>query len=206
MLALHLLAAALWPQLGAWRDRHPAAPAQPPLVVVLLPPSAPPPRVLTPPRSAATHRPPRPPAAVAPDAQPRRPDAAAVLTPGGIEPQAVPVPSPAAAAAATARHSGPGAALNLALPRAASAPWRRRNPALDDPRSNTAPSSLEQRLADAMGGDGAWVEEAIDADHRRLRRGNTCVYLQRPRAAQIDPFTPGNRALPWQAGAPVTCR
>ena len=96
--------------------------------------------------------------------------------------------------------------LNLALPRGASAPWRAaRNPAVDDPRSNLGKLTLEQKLADAMGGDGQWVEETIDADRRRLKRGNTCIYLQRPRAAQLDPFNPAYRALPWQAGQPVRC-
>ena len=46
---------------------------------------------------------------------------------------------------------------------------------LDDPRSNTPKPTMEQKLAMAMGGDGDWVEESIDADHRRLRRGNVCV-------------------------------
>ena len=53
--------------------------------------------------------------------------------------------------------------------------------------------------------DSEWVEEVLDADHRRLRRGNTCIYLQRPRAAQLDPFSPFSRALPWQAGTPTRC-
>lgn len=97
------------------------------------------------------------------------------------------------------------APLNLALPRGASAPWRARQAAVDDPRSNSGKLSFEQKLADALGGDGRWVEEPIDADHRRLKRGNTCIVLQRPRAAQLDPFHPANRALPWQAGQPTRC-
>jgi hypothetical protein len=202
VLALHVLAAALWLQLGAWRDRRPSAPTQAPLVVMLLPPFVPP-AAPAPPRTRAPSPRSRPPGAPANAAAPR-----ALLPPaartGAVEAQPITLPSPARAA--QARETGHDPTLNLALPRAASAPWRQRNPALDDARSNTAPSTLEQRVGDAMGGDGVWVEEAIDADHRRLRRGNTCVYLQRPRAAQIDPFTPGNRALPWQAGAPVACR
>ncbi len=115
--------------------------------------------------------------------------------------------SPSAPAASAPAPTGDGSAspLNLALPRGASAPWRQRPQALDDLRSNTPKLTMEQKLAMAMGGDGDWVEESIDADHRRLRRGNVCVYLQRPAAAQLDPFHAANRNLPWQVGRPTRC-
>jgi hypothetical protein len=149
-------------------------------------------------------------------APPSLPDSVQAIT---LPPAAEPGPAPAAAASAVASPPAlaPDAApLNLALPRHGA--WRgtggggssragmERNPALDDPRSNSRPLTLEQRIADATGASGEpWVEEAIDADHRRLRRGNTCVTLQRSRLAQIDPFSSAARNLPWQVGQPTRC-
>ncbi|MDE1927008.1 MAG: hypothetical protein KGI36_07465, partial [Burkholderiales bacterium] len=89
---------------------------------------------------------------------------------------------------------------------ARNAPWRQRSPALDDPRANTRPETFEEKLAGAMGGDGVWRIERIDDDHRRLKRGDTCVDLQRTRAQQIDPMSPHTRDLPWLAGQPYRCR
>ena len=74
-----------------------------------------------------------------------------------------------------------------------------RNPALSDPRSNTARPTFEDRIADATGGAGAWVEEqtsdnraqAVGAlgEHRSvMRRGNTCVEIFRSRISDTDPF------------------
>lgn len=192
-----MLGVGLGLRLGAWADRSPPPPRQAPLELRLLRLTLP----ATPaPQAPAAAAPPRTPA---PLAQRQRPDDTlqAITLPAPATQEAPAVPSAPASAA-----SAPPQPLNLALPRGASAPWRAaRNPAVDDPRSNLGKLTLEQKLADAMGGDGRWVEEPIDADHRRLKRGNTCIYLQRPRAAQLDPFNPANRALPWQAGQPVRC-
>ena len=76
--------------------------------------------------------------------------------------------------------------LNLSLPRGASAPWRPRNPALDDPRSNTARLTMEQKLANAMDGDGSWQMERLDNDRIRYRRGDECLLVTRSRAGQLE--------------------
>lgn len=199
VLALHLVGAALLLRLGAWPDRTPVPAAGPPLLLWLLPaPERPHPA----PAPTAPAARPTGPSRAAPATGPRRPAEAALQAISVPAAADAPVPAPPSAASAAPLAPPP---LNLALPRGSDAPWRQRNPALDDPRSNTPPLTLEQRIADAMGGDGEWVEEAIDADHRRIRRGRTCIYLQRPRAAQLDPFHPANRELPWQAGTPVRC-
>jgi len=206
VLGLHVLGVGLGVRLGAWADRHPPPVRQPALTVRLLrldpPPALPRPQAAaTPPATPPLKRPaPNEPQAPPEQARPQPSDTLQAIT-LPAEPSA-----PAAAAVAAPAASAPAPPLNLALPRGASAPWRAgRNPALDDPRSNLGKLTLEQKLADAMGGDGRWTEEPIDADHRRLKRGNTCITLQRPRAAQLDPFNPANRALPWQAGTPTRC-
>lgn len=206
VLGLHVLGVGLGLRLGAWSDRHPPPPRQPALTVRLLrwapPPELPRPQTAaTPPATPPLKRP-------APNERQARPDPA--RPPASDTLQAITLPAepsaPAAAQTAAPAASAPPPPLNLALPRGASAPWRAgRNLALDDERSNTPKLTLEQKLAEAMGGSGPWVEEPIDADHRRLKRGNTCIYLQRSRAAQLDPFNPAYRALPWQAGTPTRC-
>ncbi|MFN3860894.1 MAG: hypothetical protein ACK4R2_05435, partial [Roseateles sp.] len=124
-------------------------------------------------------------------------------------------PPPAAAPPA----EPPRTALRLTLPpgHAASAAAAR-NPALDDPRSNTPRLTLEDRIADATGGAGAWVEEntsdnnaqAVGAlgEHRTvMRRGNICQEMFRSRISDTDPFngTVAPRA-PRMLGKPYKCR
>ncbi len=102
-------------------------------------------------------------------------------------------PSAAASAADPAVTASTGASpasvprLVLDLPRGTSAP--RRNPALDDPRSNTARANFESRLAAALGnGAGAITEERLADGTVRLRRGHQCVLVRPSRQAAIDPF------------------
>lgn len=203
-LALHLLALASALRLGVWPDRTQRI-GRAPLTVQLVWPQA------MAPQAAAVVEPPR---SVVNSLRPsqRAPSDRRVATPlpSPPGPASLAITLPAAPAMPTApaepvATAASAAALNLILPRSASAAWRQRSQALDDPRSNTPRLTLEQKLAMAMGGDGTWVEEMIDADHRRMRRGNLCVYLQRPAAAQLDPFHPANRNLPWQAGRPTRC-
>jgi hypothetical protein len=113
--------------------------------------------------------------------------------------------APAVAGAASASAAGPPP-LDLRLPRSAWSAPPPPNPALQNPGAGRRSAlTLEQRLDLALGGSGPWTEEVIDADHRRLRRGNTCVTLQRSRLAQIDPFSSAARNLPWQVGQPTRC-
>lgn len=201
VLALHLVVMAGALRLGVWPERT-APKSLPPLAVQLIWQRL---TALAPPAEKAQPQTVRPKRTTRP-AQPDR--LAPAITPAAAGPTLQAITLPAAtptdpAGPATASASAPP--LNLALPRGASAPWRQRSQALDDPRSNTPKLTMEQKLAMAMGGVGNWVEEIIDADHRRMRRGNLCVYLQRPAAAQLDPFHPANRNLPWQASGPTRC-
>lgn len=125
-----------------------------------------------------------------------------------------PAPPPAPAPAETPRTT-----LRLTLPPGyAASSAAARNPALTDPRSNTARPTLEDRIGDATGGAGAWVEErtsdyasqAVGAlgDRRTvLRRGDTCVEVHRSRIADSDPFngSVAPRTAPM-VGKPYKCR
>jgi hypothetical protein len=93
----------------------------------------------------------------------------------------------------------PRTALRLTLPPGyAASSAAARNPALSDPRSNTPRPTLEDRIADATGGAGAWVEEPVDnhaqsvgalGEYRTvLRKGNTCTEVFRSRISDSDPF------------------
>jgi len=178
-LALHALVLGSMLQLSAWRDREPAARVQTPVLVRL--------QWLVPqPASALEALPSRP----RPTARPRvaKPvDVAPAAQPQAIHDQPRPL-APLQPEASDAREPPP--VLVLELPRSASAPWRQRNPALDDPRTNTARATLESRLANAMGGAmggvGGWVQERLDNDRVRLRRGSECIEMQRSRAGQLD--------------------
>lgn len=182
VLLAHLVLTGLLWQTQTWGDRDASAPVQQPLKVRLLwitptPPAAPPPA----------------------PAEPRRGTTARLQpTPRVIEPQAITDPSdPALRATADAPSSAPAvvpathgstapATLDLTLPRGASAPWRQRNMALDDPRANSAKLTLDQKLANAMGGDGSWVMERVDVNTIRYRRGSECVQKTRSRAGQLE--------------------
>lgn len=176
---LHALVAALIWKPAAWADRRRPQAAQPALQVTLLemprPPAAP-----QPPRDAPQPRRPRP--EVPLPSQPRQPEA--------ITWPAEAAASPGATVGATTAPAPPASAtvapLNLALPRGASAPWRQRQPALDDPRANTPKLTLEQKLANAMGGDGSWQPERLDMDRIRYRRGDDCILVTRSRAGQLE--------------------
>jgi hypothetical protein len=204
VLGLHLLALGLLLRLGAWADRGLPAVLPAPLLVWLLNDAPRPVARAALPTAVPPMRPP-----------PHRPAVAPAQSLQAITPEALPqLPTPTPAAMpSTARApdlaaTGPAPAsapLNLALPRGASAPWRQRSGALDDARSNTPRATLESRLAGAMGGNGEWVEERVDLDHVRFRRGNTCVNLQRSRAAQIDPMARNAGSLPWLTKGEEPC-
>lgn len=128
------------------------------------------------------------------------------------EPALAPPPAPSTADA-------PRTPLRLTLPPGyAASSAAARNPALTDPRSNTARPTLEDRIGDATGGAGAWVEErtsdyasqAVGAlgDRRTvLRRGDTCVEVHRSRIADSDPFngSVAPRTAPMM-GKPYKCK
>ncbi len=195
VLALHALGLAGLLQLGVWRDRRPPTAAPAPLTVRLIQPLTSV-RLAPAPAAAADRAPPTAPA-------PRRPrDAEAITLPAPAPDELVATPPALAAAPPVAASAAP---LDLRLPREASAPWRARSPALDDPRANSARASFEARLQGAMGGDGRWVEERIDADRVRFRRGDTCIELKRSQAERLDPWNQTNSPKPWLTAGSQRC-
>ena len=100
---------------------------------------------------------------------------------------------------ATSATEPPRSTLRLSLPHSMVAASSPRNPALDDPRAHTPRLTLEDRIADATGGSGAWVEEhssenraqsvgALGDRRTVMRRGDTCVEIFRSRIADQDRF------------------
>jgi hypothetical protein len=119
-------------------------------------------------------------------AWPRPPQA--IMAPNLPAPPALGTEGPATAAAnapAVAASAAPPP-LDLRLPRGRQAESRRRNPALDDPRSNTGAPTLEGKLAQAMGGHATWTEERLDVDRVVFRRGSECIVATRSRAGQLE--------------------
>lgn len=194
--------------LLALLQHRPPAPPEPQrrlTTVRLVAPAAPrppPPRVapsVTPPRSAE-------PPSVAPAIVPTEPAAQS-----DTAPPAPPPPLPPA--------EPPRTTLRLTLPPGyAASSAAARNPALSDPRSNTPRPTLEERIADATGGAGAWVEERTSeyrsqsvgalGDRRTvMRRGDTCVEIFRSRIADMDAFN-GNVAprTVSMVGKPYKCK
>ena len=117
-----------------------------------------------------------------------------------------PQPAPAAAEAAGASEA-PRARLILTLPpslptRAASAP---RNPALSDPRTNTARQTLEEKMASALDNT---VHQQVQADGSTIRRrvGNECVDLHESRAVKLMPDVDFLRYAPRAAGPSYKCK
>lgn len=176
VLGLHVLGLLLALRLGAWADRGPTPQPAPLLVWLQVQPAA-----------AARH--------IAPRTAIPKPRAPLAITSPAIAPPIAPLTEAAAPAVVTvqpptAEAPAPAAprALDLTLPRGASAPWRGRNPALDDPRANTARTTLEDRIARALGGSDLITEFRLEDGSVRLRRGNACVVVRPNRAQALDPF------------------
>ena len=185
VLGLHGLLLLVALQLTVWRDRVPRQRAAPALTVGLLPlPSEAP--------AAARRSPSRDRAARAQAAPLQvRTLPARVSEPQPItQPITQPIVQPTQPTAPLA-DTPPRAALDLRLPRGASAPWRARNPVLDDERANTNPAArqtIEARIAAALGGSDQITEERLDDGRIRLRRGRQCVVAHPNRAERLDPF------------------
>lgn len=206
VVALHLaLLAALWMHRP---PRHDAGERRLTSVRLVLP-RLPPPR--EPERRTATP----PPLPARPAALPQAPPVDAITeTPATAPAPTMPLPAEAPVQPA----EPPRSTLRLTLPPGyAASTAAARNPALDDPRSNTPRLTFEQRIADALGG-GDWVEEKTSennvqsvgavGEHRTvMRRGNTCVEVFRSRISDMDPFN-GNVAprAPRMMGKSYKCR
>jgi hypothetical protein len=202
--ALHgLLFLGLW-RLPGWQVDAPTPP-EPAAVIVWLP-GAPQPRVLPPsaappasprptPRPALAKRPlPPPVAATAPalavvEAVARRPAEPAA------KPQATTLPTPAREAAADPAPPGT-APLNLELPRGAAAPWRGPNAALEQARQTGSRMTLEDRIAQVLGGSDQVIETRLADGSVRLQRGPHCVIASPSLAGETDPFNASSRMRP----------
>jgi len=144
---------------------------------------------------------------------PQRPAEPRLIPPPSLtaEPQApaetAPVPATAPPVAMQPAEP-PRTTLRLTLPPGyAASSAAARNPALSDPRSNTARPTLEDRIADAAGSTGEWVSERT-SDHRTLmRRGDTCMEVLRSRIADTDQFNSSvaPRTVPM-FGKPYKCK
>ncbi len=100
----------------------------------------------------------------------------------------------------------PGApALNLNLSRKDISSTAPRSFAEQSPFRGRLPKTVERQIASAAAETGPWTEERIDNDRIRFRRGNTCVTIQRPRAASIDPFSEAAGRIPWRSSKPEEC-
>lgn len=106
---------------------------------------------------------------------------------------------PAAESAAAEVPMPPASALNLTLSRKALTSLVTPSIAAQSPFHGRLPATIERQIADAAGESGPWTDEIIDSDHVRLRRGTTCVMLERPRAVMLDPFSDASRSMPWLA-------
>lgn len=110
--------------------------------------------------------------------------------PADIPPHETPLVAPPAARPA----------LNLSLP--SQGPMQRPrheavNPALDDARGNTRPPTLEQRMAQAFGTDGAPEEERVSDTVRIFRKNGKCLIAEQSRAGQIFAIDQASRHIPW---------
>ena len=121
------------------------------------------------------------------------PSRTSVPAPDGARMQADASPEPALPA------SQPPRALDLTLPRGFATRPDARNPALDDPRANTARTTPEQRMAAAL--DTRVIEEDLGNGRRRIRQGDKCVIVQPSRIGQMMPFNDAATRSPSLVGA-----
>lgn len=94
--------------------------------------------------------------------------------------------------------SGPQG-LNLILSRKDLTALAPSGAAASSPFHGRLPQTIERVIANAAAQSDPWIEERIDNDHVRMRRGNTCVMIERPQAAALDPFSDAARRIPWRA-------
>ncbi len=199
--------------MPVWQERETAVSTQPPLIVWLQGAQQPNPAPLqaAPGLRGALPNVPKPPV-------PAFAEAATVSVRSSTSPQAITLPVPStvptaaaeldkpSAAASMAPPAGPSSAppasapLNLALPRDSLAARRgqggERNPALEDPRSNSPRASLESRIAAALGGSDQITEFRMQDGSVRLQRGQACVVVRPSRDSSLDPFNAAAQQRP----------
>ena len=187
-----------------------SSPRLAPTVLVLLPPLQAQRKTSPQPESK---RPPSPAPTQASLSQAAAPPLAAEPVPAAIRPNpqtglASPSPQPSSAAtAAPLAAVAPAASkpLNLSLSReamralpAASAPL------LPPPR---LPLTAEQQIANTLVayGNGPWVEERLDSEHVRFRRGDRCITYTRSQTAALFPFDAAAQRTPWISSGMQAC-
>ncbi|MBW8848772.1 MAG: hypothetical protein JF607_27910, partial [Burkholderiales bacterium] len=137
--------------------------------------------------------------------------------------QAATASAAGSAAAHGAEHAGSGAVTHRAArvhnrDRARRQPHPDRSATRHRPRRATAHHAAADRIADATGGAGAWVEEQTSDNRSQsvgalgeyrsvMRRGDTCVEIFRSRIADTDAFN-GNVAprAGKMMGKPYKCK
>ena len=191
VVGLHLLGLLAWWTMGSAMRAYPS-PVLAPSVAVWLP--------ALPALSTEYAKRLRPESAPPPDPQ-RRGDTtehsrAAVLALPAADSA---VAAPSAESASTEAPTAPAPALNLTLSRQAQASLAAPSFVDRSPFHGRLPMTVERQIAAAAAETGPWAEERIDNDHFRLRRGTTCVMMERPRAAILDPFNEAAQRLPWRA-------
>jgi hypothetical protein len=67
------------------------------------------------------------------------------------------------------------------------------------------PKSVEGQIAEAFSQSGPWIEERIDDDRIRLRKGTMCVTVERTLTAKLDAFSDYARRLTWNVSTPYKC-
>ena len=72
-----------------------------------------------------------------------------------------------------------------------------RDQMLNDPRANSAPTTVESRVA-AVAGTPDLVEEHLDATRTRFRRNGKCIEVHVSRNAQVDPWNQSHLPTPKQ--------
>jgi hypothetical protein len=183
--ALHLAVALALLGARAWPDRQAATPAQAIEIWLITAPAS---------SDQAQRKPEREPTGRTSASKTVVHGAAQAITlPPAVASESKP---PAVAEPVGSAESPAAPALILDLPRTASAPQRWRNPALDDPRTNTPRRTLEAMIAGTMRGDDRLVEEPLGAGRIRYRRGSECALVTPARGAAIDPFNQSTSPTP----------
>jgi hypothetical protein len=126
-------------------------------------------------------------------------------TEAATAPDASGVSLPSEPSGPTEAQAPPSPALNLNLSRKDISSAAPRSFAEQSPFRGRLPKTVERQIASAAAETGPWTEERVDNDHIRFRRGNTCVMMQRPRAASIDPFSEAAGRIPWRSSKPQEC-
>jgi hypothetical protein len=77
-------------------------------------------------------------------------------------------------------------------------------PLLPPPR---LPLTAEQHIANTLAayGNGPWVEERLDSEHVRFRRGDRCITYTRSQAAALFPFDEAAQHTPWSSSDMQAC-